>query len=287
MAHLNSHGIETNPFAVRHPLSIGESGPEGEVLVHCAGIAHASDPDDAAVHRVNHQLAVQTCEWAKAHGYRHLIFLSSTLVWDDSIQEIRTWTDRPQPNTEYGRAKLAAEEDLNQIASEGFLVSVIRLPLVYGPGVKGNLARLIDAVATWPLLPLGSSTAERSLTGVETLNGFIQFLIRHPQSGVFTLVDSRNVSTQDMIHMIAEGLPTHGIVISAPAFAKPILDVVSPSVSKRLFGSRVIHDRSVRDLGYNPTVSDEKLAASFREMAFCRYRERRERHKEADRRQAT
>jgi len=271
--YLASKGRSIAHFHVRHPLNPDASGPGGEVLVHCSGIAHATCPDTALVHTVNHQLVVQTAQWAQASGYSQFVFLSTALVWDETLETIDTDRTSAQPNTEYGKAKLAAEQDILRLESSSFTVSVVRLPLMYGPGVKGNLARLIDAVARWPVCPLGSKHALRSVTGVATLNRFVEHLIRHPASGIYTLVETPQLSTLEIVRFIAEALPSHGMVLPVPGFARPILDRMSPGVSKRLLHSRVINDKSVQRTGFDPTISEDELRRGFVEMALHRYRE--------------
>lgn len=271
--HLKSIGDETSSYRVRYPLSPDTPGPSGDVLLHCSGIAHVSCPDTALVHAVNHELVVQSAGWAKAKGYNHFIFLSTALVWDDRLETIDATRDNPVPNSDYGKAKLAAEQEILELSNSSFWVSVIRLPLVYGPGVKGNLARLIDAVASWPVCPLGSKHALRSVTGVKTINRFVDHLIRHPKSGIYTLVETPQLSTLEMVRFIAEALPSNGMVVPIPGFVRPVLDRMSPGVSKRLLHSRVIKDQSLKQTGFDPAIGEDELRRGFAEMALHRYRQ--------------
>lgn len=271
--YLKSIGDETAHFRVRHPFKTDTPGPSGDVLLHCAGIAHAACPDASLVHTVNHELVVQTVQWAQAKEYKHFVFLSTALVWDDTLEQIDTTNNNPQPNTEYGRAKLAAEHDILNLANGSFTVSVVRLPLMYGPGVKGNLARLIDAVARWPVCPLGSRTALRSVTGVATLNRFVEHLVRYPQTGIYTLVETPQLSTLEMVQLIGAALPSRRMIVPLPGFSRPILDRISLGISKRLLHSRVINDQTVRQAGFDPAVSEDELRHGFAEMALHHYRQ--------------
>lgn len=274
-SHLDSYfdagETKVNRHSVRYPLSVDSIGPDGDVLVHCAGIAHTAFPDSALVHQANHDLPVQTALWAKSHGYTHYVFLSTTLVWDESLELIETESDVPEPNTEYGKAKLAAEKDIMSLASSSFSVSVIRLPLVYGPGVKGNLVRLIDAVAKWPVCPLGSKAAVRSVTGLSTISRFIEFVIKNRHQGVFTLIDTPQLTTLDMVRYLKDALPKSCAVVPLPYVTRFVLDRISPAISKRLLHSRVIVDNSVRETGFDPSVESEVVRRSFGQMARDRY----------------
>jgi nucleoside-diphosphate-sugar epimerase len=269
--YLESKGETTERFRVRYPLSLSTPGPSGDAFLHCAGIAHAAYPDIALVYAVNHELAVQAARLAKARGYSHFIFLSTALVWNDTLEKIDANEDNPLPNTEYGKAKLAAEHDIMYLSSNCFSVSVVRLPLVYGPGVKGNLARLIDAVARWPVCPLGYRHALRSVTGVATLNRFVEHLIRYPESGIYTLIETPKLSTLEMVRLIADALPNHGMIVPLPDFARPLFDRMSPGISKRLLHSRVINDQSVTLTGFDPTISEDELRHGLAEMTLHRY----------------
>ena len=271
--HLIQLSLDPVCFKVRYPLSIDAAGPVGKVLIHCAGIAHSNHPDPEVVRNANHLLAFQTAIWARANGYSCFILLSSVLVWDDSLEEVDSVADEPNPNTEYGIAKLSAERDIQKLRDTDFDIVIIRLPLMYGRGVKGNLARLIDAVALWPICPLGTFSARRSITSVQTLSRFVEYLIKKPVTGVFTLIDTPAISTMEMIRMIAEYLPTHGVVAPVPGFVSSLSCALLPSVSKRLFGSRIIRDGTVLGSGFDPVISDEERAIQFRSMVRTRYKQ--------------
>ena len=271
LSHFADCGAQVSCYNLRYPQRFGSAGPSGDVLIHCAGIAHTEFPDPDLIHQANHELPLQTAEWAKAKGYAHFVFLSTSLVWDESLEVIDTGRDTPTPNTHYGKAKLAAEQDILDLTSRSFAVSVVRLPLVYGPGVKGNLARLIDAVTNWTVCPLGSREAIRSVTGVSTIGLFIQHLVDYRLTGVFTLVDTPKISTFEMVCLLRNGLPSSGITVPLPRFTRLALDRVSPSISRRLLHSRVIMDNTVRETGFNPIVEREVVRDGFTQMARRHY----------------
>ena len=264
-------GTQVSRYSVRYPQTTDSTGPSGNVLIHCAGIAHAALPDPALIYQANHKLPVQTAIWAKEKGYSHFVFLSTGLVWDESLEVIDTGKDIPTPDTHYGKAKLAAEIEILGLADRSFAVSIVRLPLVYGPGVKGNLARLIDAVASWPACPLGSRKAIRSVTAVSTIIRFIEHLVRIQQTGIYTLIDTPRLSTFEMVRFIQAGLPNCGLAIPLPSFVRPVLDRVTPSISRRLLHSREIVDNSVRETGFDPIIEREAVREGFAQMARRHY----------------
>jgi len=243
-----------------------ETAPSGEILIHCAGIAHVHYPDESLVWQANHQLAVDVARWARSSGCRHFIFLSSALVWDQARTDIDTAADIPKPDTVYGQAKLAAERDIAALEAPDFRVTVIRLPLVYGPGVQGNLEKMIRAVVEWPVCPIGSKTANRSVVGTATITRFIRHCIDGQIAGTFALVDTPAISTFDMLCTISGAVPSPALLIPAPAWTQSLLGVFRSALARRLFSSRVIHDTSVVQAGFDPIVSRERLTQGFSHM---------------------
>lgn len=243
--------------------------PPGDVLVHLAAIAHSDDPDEDKVFAVNRDLAVATARKAQDAGYSHFIFLSSALVWGSGYKTVDLSTPE-RPDTAYGRAKLEAEEHVRAIESSEFAVTILRPPLVYGPGVKGNLAKLMRAVHRWPLCPLGIPDNRRSLLHVDNLAAFILHLARRPTesgdaSGTFCPTDESPYSTLEILQRIASLLPRNGRVIAMPGPARWMVRTLAPGVAQRLFGSFVIDDNSIAKTGFLPPFTPED---GFKKMVY-------------------
>ena len=133
-----------------------------ETVVHLAGIAHAGPGiAEEAYDRINRLATAELAGAAKAIGIRHLVFMSSIRAQSGpSSDQVLRETDAPQPTDAYGRSKLAAED---AVRAAGVPFTILRPVLIYGPGVKGNLARLMElARKPWPL-PLGLCRNRRSL----------------------------------------------------------------------------------------------------------------------------
>ena len=152
-----------------------------ETVVHLAGIAHAG-PEIAedAYDRVNRLATAELAKAAHAVGVRHLVFISSIRAQSGpSSAAVLRETDAPQPTDAYGRSKLAAEDAL-RAADVPF--TILRPVLIYGPGVKGNLDRLIRlARQPWPL-PLGLCRNRRSMLARQNLVSAIHFTLQHPST---------------------------------------------------------------------------------------------------------
>ena len=147
-----------------------------ETVVHLAGIAHTGPGiADEAYDRVNRLATAELAGAAKAIGIRHLVFISSIRGQSGpSSDAILRESDPPHPTDAYGRSKLAAED---AVRAAGVPFTILRPVLIYGPGVKGNLARLIElARKPWPL-PLGLCRNRRSLLARQNLIGAIHFAL--------------------------------------------------------------------------------------------------------------
>ena len=236
--------------------------PPGDVLVHLAAIAHSNHPNEELVFEVNRDLSIATAEKARDAGYRQFIFLSSALVWGSGYEAVdRTTPERP--DTAYGRAKLEAEDHLRTIETSDFAVTILRPPLVYGPGVKGNILKLVAAVHRWPVCPLGVANNRRSILHADNLGAFILHLAKEKMSGTFFPTDVRSRSTLEILQCIAHHLPDHGKVVEMPRTARAAIARFAPGTARRLFGSFVVHDDAITPTGFVPPFDIED---GFRKM---------------------
>ena len=148
-------------------------------VVHLAGIAHAGpEIAEQAYDRVNRLASAELASAAKASGIGHLVFISSIRAQSGPacIRPLRE-TDTPCPTDAYGRSKLAAEE---AVRAAGVPFTILRPVLIYGPGVRGNFARLMElAREPWPL-PLGLCRNRRSLLARQNLIDAIRFVLVSP-----------------------------------------------------------------------------------------------------------
>ena len=150
-----------------------------ETVVHLAGIAHAGpEIAEQAYDRVNRLATAELASATKTSGISHLIFMSSIRAQSGpaSTRTLRE-TDAPQPTDAYGRSKLAAED---AVRAAGVPFTILRPVLIYGPGVKGNFARLMElARKPWPL-PLGLCSNRRSLLARRNLIDAIHLALASP-----------------------------------------------------------------------------------------------------------
>jgi UDP-glucose 4-epimerase len=164
---------------------------------------------DAAYAAVNVEGTRAVAQAAADESVVQVIFASSVKAIGET-GNVPLRDDTPEfPQDAYGRSKLAAERVLSEISERrGFHATVLRFPLVYGPGVKGNLRRLFDAVWRGIPIPVAGATNARSMLGIDNICAFINRLLHEPIESVrpFLLSDRETASSEDLVRMIGRGL---------------------------------------------------------------------------------
>lgn len=240
--------------------------PRVDCVVHCAARAHVMNETEVdvlgAYRLVNVDGSQRLAEQAAALGVRRLVFLSSIKVNGESTDGLphpfgarndEGELDAPAPEGPYGVSKWEAEQALWAVSAQtGLDVVIVRPPLVYGPGVKGNLLRLLRWVALGVPLPLGAVQNQRSLVGLDNLVDLLGRCIDHPAAVGQTLLvsDGEDVSTPDLLRHMAAGLGRSANLLPVP---KPLLRLAAYALGKqaevdRLIGSLQIDIRYTCDL---------------------------------------
>jgi nucleoside-diphosphate-sugar epimerase len=253
-----------------HP-DLGQALAGADAVIHLAGRAHvmretATDAE-AAFHRANVDATRHLAEQAAAAGVRRFVFLSSIKVNGERTGEAPfTADDPPAPEDAYGRSKWAAEQALHEIAAAtGLEVAIIRPPLVYGPGVKGNFPRLLRLVERGIPLPLAGVHNRRSLVGVWNLCDLIATAARQPAAAgeTFLVSDQYDLSTPDLVRLIAAAMGRPARLFSFPVGALRLAARAAGQggAVERLVGSlQVDSSKATRLLGWTPSVAvDEGL----------------------------
>jgi nucleoside-diphosphate-sugar epimerase len=229
-----------------------------DAVVHLANLAHAR-ADPALLWKVNVEGTRRIAEEAAAAGVRRLIYLSSVKAsGEQSGARPFDGTEEPRPQDDYGRAKLAAEAAIAEVAARSALETVVlRPPLVYGPGVKGNFLALMKAVARgWPL-PLASIRNRRSLVYVGNLCDAVAACLESAGAAgkTFYVADGKALSTPALCRAIGDALGRPARLFHFPARLLPL---------DKLKGSLVVDDALLRDeLGWKPPFSfQEGLSAT-------------------------
>lgn len=196
---------------MRDPSWEGKDFSSYDCVFHVAGIAHAMTrkptPEQEQQYRqVNTELAYKTACKAKADGVRQFVFMSTMAIFGDSApigrQKVITRDTPIAPSSVYGRSKAEAEELLRPLACEAFCLSIIRPPMVYGRGSKGNYPLLAKFADSLPLFPKVNN--QRSMIYIENLCEFIRLVIDNEDGGTFHPQNAEYTNTSDMVAEIAK-----------------------------------------------------------------------------------
>jgi nucleoside-diphosphate-sugar epimerase len=194
-----------------------------DYVVHLAARVHVMKPtadDRIEYERTNVLGTGQLARAAAAVGVKRFVYLSSIKVNGDCTADRAFRADDiPWPRDDYARSKLEAELRLSDIESGSRMaVSIVRSPLVYGPGVRGNFFRLLSLAHSGFPIPLGSVSNVRSMVSVWNLCDLICALLRHerPMRGVYLAADGQAVSTADLLRRLAKFMHRPARVFSMP-----------------------------------------------------------------------
>jgi nucleoside-diphosphate-sugar epimerase len=244
-----------------------------DVVIHAAARAHvmreeALDPL-TEYRRVNVQGTSNLARQAAAAGVRRFVFISSIKVNGEATLSGRPFTadDAPAPEDAYGISKAEAETELRRIAQEtGMEVTIIRPPLIYGPGVKGNFSSLMNWVRRGLPLPLGGVTHNRrSLVGLDNLVDLIWVCVEHPKAAnqTFLISDGEDLSTTELLRRIGKALNCPARLLWVPAGLIALMASLlgKKVISQRLLGSlQVDISKTCELLDWKPIVAvDEGL----------------------------
>ncbi len=217
-----------------------------DVVFHVAGIAHvSSDPKmEALYYKVNRDLTIETAKKAKAEGIKQFIFMSSIIVYGDSSSSKRVIDINtvPTPSNFYGNSKLQAEEGIKDLESDDFKIVVLRPPMIYGKGSKGNYPRLVNMAKKIPIFP--DIDNERSMLHIDNLCEFIKVMIDHEERGLYFPQNREYVKTSELVKTIAE---VHGKKIMMTRIFNPVLRLMfGIGIVNKVFGN-LIYEKSMSD----------------------------------------
>jgi nucleoside-diphosphate-sugar epimerase len=250
------------------PQNMAAALADVDAVIHSAGIAHAMSGVPADDYRIlNTEATIALARAAERARVKRFVFLSSIRAQvGPSAEGVVTEAMAPRPTDDYGRSKLAAEQGLAELGLDWV---ALRPALVYGPGVKGNLAALAKlARAPYPL-PLGGLTARRSLAAVDNLVDAVATVLAAPGplKRALIVADAEPLSVPEMIAALRAGLGRRPGLIPVPRRALEIALRAAgrPEWIERLAGALVADASALRALGWSPRIaSRDGLAALAR-----------------------
>jgi nucleoside-diphosphate-sugar epimerase len=238
-----------------------------DIVIHTAARAHimkdeVSDPL-AEYRKVNVGGTLNLARQAAAAGVKRFIFISSIKVNGEqtSLNQPFASDGVPAPEDAYGISKMEAEQGLRKLAAEtGMEVVIIRPPLVYGPGVKGNFASMIKLVEKGLPLPLGAIHNKRSLVALDNLVDLIITCIDHPAAAnqTFLVSDGEDLSTTELLRgvAVAMGKPSRLVPVPANLLKLGATLLGKKAMAQRLLGSLQVDISHTREcLGWEPPLT--------------------------------
>lgn len=257
-------------------MAVGNIGPDTDwssalsgvdIVIHTAARVHVMDDADedplAEYRKVNVEGTLNLARQAAFDGVKRFIFISSIKVNGEFTRpgEYFTADDDASPANPYAISKWEAEVGLNKLAIEsGMEVTIIRPPLVYGPGAGGNFRSLIRWVNNGIPLPFGAIRNKRSMVALDNLVSLIIPCMNHAAAAnqTFLVSDGEDLSTRDLVKRIAEALAKPARVIPIPVWLLNLTGSLlgKRSLVQRLCGSlQVDLSKERKLLGWEPPIS--------------------------------
>lgn len=223
-------------------------------IFHVAGIAHSdngkiSEEKEKLYYAVNTDLTIETAKKAKTDGAKQFIFMSSAIVYGESAPigkaKVITKDTAVAPANCYGDSKVQAENGIRLLNDDSFRVVVLRPPMIYGKGSKGNYPLLAKIAKKTPIFPYVKN--ERSMLYIENLCEFVRLMVENEEQGTFWPQNAEYSNTSEVVKMIAEAHEKKIKLIRGFAWALKIMSHLTGLVNKA-FGN----------LSYDPSLSEYK-----------------------------
>lgn len=227
---------EVDTIDLRNPEWVNEDFSKYDVVLHTAGVAHIKETkkNRELYFKVNRDLAFNIALKSKESGIGHFIFLSSMSVYGIETGVINIDT-KTRPKTAYGKSKLAAEKMIWSLQNNDFIVAIIRPPMIYGKGSKGNYSKLSKLARYLPIFPKYEN--RRSVLYIENLCEFIRITITFNYSGVLFPQNKEYISTTNLYKQICN--VNGSKVYLTKRFNFLIVLFIKISIINKLFGDLV------------------------------------------------
>ncbi len=210
-----------------------------DTVFHVAGLAHINlgtktEEMKEKYFSINTKLAIATAEKAKAEGVRQFIFMSSASVYGDSApigkEKMITKNTLPLPMSYYGESKLQAEKGIVELEDDSFKVVILRPPMIYGRGCRGNyqtVSRLAKKCFVFPRV-----ANKRSAIYIKNFTRFVKLMIDNCERGVFCPQNKEYFNTTILVKIISELYGKKVLIIKGMNWALKLLSKVTGLVNK-------------------------------------------------------
>ena len=210
-----------------------------DAVFHVAGLAHSdvgnvTDEVKAKYYAVNTDLTIEAAKKSKAEGVKQFIFMSSAIVYGDSApigKDKHITKDTPtNPANFYGDSKVQAEKGILPLDDDNFKVVILRPPMIYGKGSRGNYPILSKFARKLPVFPYVEN--KRSMLYVENLCEFVRLMVENEESGIFWPQNAEYSNTADMVRLIAQAHGKKILIIKGFGWMLKLASKVTGLVNK-------------------------------------------------------
>src|SRR5699024_10386702 len=228
-------------------------------------IAHVStNPKmEELYYKVNRDLTIEVAGKAKEAGVKQFVFMSSIIVYGNNKQVLIDENSKPNPSNFYGQSKLDAEVGIQRLEDEAFKVAIVRPPMIYGKGSKGNYPKLAKAARKLPIFP--DINNKRSMLHIDNLSEFLRLMIKNEEQGLYFPQNEKYVRTSNMVKIIAE---VHHKNIHLTKLFNPALYIMihyKVSIVNKVFASLVYDQEMSRyKEDYNVNEFKDSIVATER-----------------------
>ena len=227
-----------------------------DTVFHVAGIAHAdvgnvSKETEKLYYQVNCDLAYETALKAKEANVKQFIYMSSIIVYGESAPygkaKVIAKDTKPSPANFYGDSKLQAEIKLSPLQDDSFNIAIIRPPMIYGKGSKGNYPMLSKLAKKLPVFPKINN--QRSMLYVENLCEFVRLVISNNDKGIYYPQNSEYASTTTIVKTINPKIRISGILNPGVFISSKIPGKIS-GLCNKAFGN-LVYEKSMSQYSEN------------------------------------
>lgn len=232
-----------------------------DTVYHVAGIAHSdngkiSKEKAKPYYEVNTKLTIRTAMKAKKSGVKQFIFMSSAIVYGDSApigkKKIITRDTPVSPANCYGDSKVKAERGLKKLDDDNFKVVILRPPMIYGKGSKGNYPLMSKLAQKLPVFPKVDNC--RSMLYIENLMEFVRLMIENEEQGTFWPQNAEYSNTSELVKMIAAEHCKRIVIVKGATVPLKVVGVATGLVDKA-FGN-LAYDQSLSEYKENYRIAN-------------------------------
>jgi len=227
-----------------------------DIILHLAALVHQMNGASWEDYKkANIDYPIKLAKKAKKNGVKHFIFMSSVKVYGEKSITPFNENSKCSPEDNYGKSKLIAENELLKLNDKDFKVSIIRTPVVYGEGVKGNIINLVKLIDRLPILPFGCIYNKRNMVYIGNLCALIDKILEKNINGIFLASDENSLSTTKLTNLIISNFNKTKFNICIP-FLKYLIKFLKINLYTRLYENFEI-DTSITNtkLDFKPPFS--------------------------------